>query len=459
MSQINEPIQKLRVFICHASQDKPLVRELYQRLRNEDWIHPWLDEKELHPGEDWRILIDKAVEEAHVVMICLSKNSINKEGFIQKELRYAREISLEKPEGMLFLIPVRLENCDIPRSLRFIQWVNYFGQDKDQNYMVLLESFKIRHKQIIRLEEGQNLLKQDEHRSKPDLQPIINVMSDYYDRLDNLARNPDLFFGVPTGFIDLDRILIGLQPSNFIIVASLPGHGITSLLFSIARNASLLHKKHIAIFLSSGMSNEQAMQRFIARETGIDTRFLHTGRIEDNEWPLINHAMEVLSDSHIFLDDTPSITIPEIKARCLNLALNSQLDLVIVDNLQFLGGNENILEPNKNPNYIDLKVLSLELNVPVLAGIQLTRGIERRIDKRPTLIDLDKFGSLEPSADVVLFLYRPELYEKKSNKMNIAEVIVAKNKYGPIGATELVFIEKLATFYDSATRDFGLTQE
>ena len=128
--------RKLRIFLCHASQDKPIVRELSQRLAEESWIDPWLDEKKLLPGEDWRISIEKAVESADLVVICLSHNSVNKEGFVQKELRYAREISLEKPEGAIFLIPLRLDECDVPRGLRFLQWADYFGVAKEESYQI-----------------------------------------------------------------------------------------------------------------------------------------------------------------------------------------------------------------------------------------------------------------------------------------------------------------------------------
>lgn len=141
--------RKLRVFLCHASQDKPVVRELYQRLLAEGWIDPWLDEENLLPGQEWRLHIEETVERSDIVVICLSNNSVNKEGFVQKELRYAREISLEKPEDTIFLVPLRLENCNVPRGLRFIQWIDYFGKEKDSNYRSLLSSLNLRKEQVI----------------------------------------------------------------------------------------------------------------------------------------------------------------------------------------------------------------------------------------------------------------------------------------------------------------------
>ena len=142
--------RKLRVFLCHSSQDKPIVRELYRRLLAEGWIDPWLDERKLLPGQDWRTNIEEAVESSEVVIICLSNHSVNKEGFVQKEMRYAREISLEKPDDTIFLVPIRLDECDVPRGLRFYQWGNYFDEQKEQSYIDLLESLKIRQEQILR---------------------------------------------------------------------------------------------------------------------------------------------------------------------------------------------------------------------------------------------------------------------------------------------------------------------
>ena len=155
-------IRQLRVFLCHASQDKSIVRELQQQLADEGWIDPWLDEKKLHPGEDWRVSIEEAVESSDLVVICLSNNSVDKEGFVQKELRYAREIALEKPEGTIFLIPLRLEDCDVPRGLRFFQWADYFGEKKEQNYSELLDSFSIRRQQIVRREQERELRQAEE---------------------------------------------------------------------------------------------------------------------------------------------------------------------------------------------------------------------------------------------------------------------------------------------------------
>ncbi len=294
-----------------------------------------------------------------------------------------------------------------------------------------------------------------ERRLKHDLQPISNVLSEYYDRIDTLAKRPDEIVGVPTGFIDLDKMLTGLQPSDLLIIAGRPGQGKTGFLLSIAKNAGLTHKKHVAIF-SLEMSNEQVVQRLIAQETGIDSQRLRTGKLQENEWPLFTHSIEVFGDTHIYLDDTPAITPLQLRTKCRRLHLEFGLDLIIIDYLQLMGGDTRTDNRVQEVSYIsrNLKVLARELNVPVLAAAQLSRAVEQRSDKRPVLSDLRESGSLEQDADIVMFIYRPDQYEKDTVKQNVAEIIVAKHRNGPVGSVELVFRGALAKFENAATRVF-----
>jgi replicative DNA helicase len=448
------PDHKLRIFLCHASQDKPVVRELCQRLGKESWIDPWLDENKLHPGEDWRTTIEKAVESADLVVICLSKNSVNKEGFIQKELRYAREISLEKPEGAIFLIPLRFDDCEVPRGLRFLQWANYFGEDKEQNYEALLESFSFRYKQVIRREESPNLTISSEQRLKENLIPIASVLSDYFDRIDELARSDKDIFGVPTGFIDLDRMLAGLQPGTLSVVSSSPNQGKTSFLLSVAKNATRLFKKHIGIF-SLGMTNEQVVHRFIVQETGIDSQRLRLGRLKEAEWPLFVHAMEVMADAHIYIHKNPTITFQDLKTECQFLAKEFLLDLIIVDNSHLIDNNENTFGRTKDFAFNNLKILSQDLNIPILISVQLTVP-PNRLDRRPVLSDLQEFGSLKEIADVIMFIHNPEIHETEAN--NITEIIVAKQTNGPTGTIDIIFRRNQAKFVDAVQRNDPLIE-
>jgi replicative DNA helicase len=294
-----------------------------------------------------------------------------------------------------------------------------------------------------------------ERRLRHDVQPIRTVLSEYYDRIDDLARRGEDIYGVPTGFIDLDKMLGGLQPSDLLLIAGRPAQGKTGFLVSVAKNAALTHKKHVAIF-SLEMSNEQVAQRLIAQQTGIDSQRLRTGKLQENEWSLFAQAIEVLSDTHIFLDDTPAITPLQLRTKCRRLHLEHRLDLIIVDYLQLMGSDTRNENRVQEVSYIsrNLKVLARELNVPVLAAAQLSRAVEQRSDqhKRPVLSDLRESGSLEQDSDIVMFIYRPDQNEKDTVQQNVAEIIVAKHRNGPMGSIELVFRSSLAKFENAATR-------
>jgi replicative DNA helicase len=292
-----------------------------------------------------------------------------------------------------------------------------------------------------------------ERRMTRDLQFISQVLSDYYDRIDQLARRGEDTFGVPTGFLDLDRLLGGLQPSDFLLIAGRPGTGKTAFMLSAAKNAAQVHKKHVAIF-SLEMSNEQLVQRLLSQETGIDSHRMRTGKLNEEEWPLFTQAIEVLSDTHIYLDDTPGLTPLQLRTKCRRLSMEYHLDLVIVDYLQLMSGGMRIDNRVQEVSYIsrNMKMLARELNVPVLAAAQLSRAIEQRTDKEPQLSDLRESGSLEQDADIVMFIHRPELFDKDTLKQNIAQIKVAKHRNGPVGTIELVFRSSLAKFENAATR-------
>ena len=298
-----------------------------------------------------------------------------------------------------------------------------------------------------------------ERRLKHDLQPISAVLSEYYDRIDELAKRPEEIHGVPTGFIDLDRMLTGLQPSDLLIIAGRPGQGKTGFLLSIAKNAALTHKKHVAIF-SLEMSNEQVVQRLIAQTTEISSQRLRNGKLLESEWPLFTHAIEVLSDTHIYLDDTPAITPLQLRTKCRRLHMEFGIDLVIIDYLQLMGGDSRNDNRVQEVSHISrsLKVLARELNVPVLTAAQLSRAVEQRTDKRPVLSDLRESGSLEQDADIVMFIYRPDEYEKGSDKQNITKIVIAKHRNGPVGEIDLIFRGELTRFENATTTSFNPNQ-
>jgi replicative DNA helicase len=292
-----------------------------------------------------------------------------------------------------------------------------------------------------------------ERRVRHDLQPIQQVLSEVYDRVDQLSRRDDEIFGVPTGLIDLDKLLGGLQKSDLLIIAGRPGAGKTGFMLSIMKNAAMRHKKHIAMF-SLEMSNEQLVQRLIAQETGIDTQRMRTGKLSEEEIPLFTHAIEVLGDTHIYLDDTPAITPMQLRTKCRRLHMEYELDLVVVDYIQLMSSDVRTENRVQEVSYIsrNLKVLARELNIPVLAGAQLSRAVEQRADKRPMLSDLRESGSLEQDSDIVMFIHRPDALEKDSPKSNLAEIMVAKHRNGPTHpGIEMIFLNNLARFENAAS--------
>jgi replicative DNA helicase len=290
-----------------------------------------------------------------------------------------------------------------------------------------------------------------ERRLSRDLQPIQEVLTDYFDRIEELSERDEELIGVPTGFYDLDKMLGGLQKSDLLIVAGRPGMGKTGFLLSVAKNASLTHRKHVAIF-SLEMSNEQVVQRIISQKTGISTQVLRSGKLAPNQWELFTQAIEVLSDTRVFLDDTPALTPLQLRTKCRRLHMEHGLDLVIVDYLQLMTDDTRTDNRVQEVSAIsrNLKVLARELNVPVFAAAQLSRAVEQRSEKRPVLSDLRESGSLEQDADIVMFIYRPEVYEEDTVQENLAEIIVAKHRNGPTGDVQLIFQKNLAKFMNAA---------
>jgi len=298
----------------------------------------------------------------------------------------------------------------------------------------------------------QVLFEVSQRRVSKGLTSLKHILADYYDRVEYLHQHKGEMVGLPTGFIDLDRLLGGLQRSDLVIVAGRPGTGKSSLGMSIARQAALKHNAVVAFF-SLEMSAEQLVQRLIAGETGISSQRLRIGDIHDIEWDKLVKASGTLSEAMIFIDDTASPTPTEIRTKARRLASEYGLGLIIVDYLQLMVGGTRTENRVQEISYISraLKSLARELNVPVLAMSQLSRAVEGRQDKRPILSDLRESGSIEQDADVVLFIYREELYEQNTDRKNIADIIVSKHRNGPTGQVSLRFVSDQTKFVDLDT--------
>ncbi|MEM7029182.1 MAG: replicative DNA helicase [Chloroflexota bacterium] len=292
-----------------------------------------------------------------------------------------------------------------------------------------------------------------ERRSDRDLKPIRQAIDRYYDMIEYRSQHQGELMGIPTGLKDLDKLLGGLQRSDLVILAARPGMGKTSLALSVSLQAARKWNKRIAIF-SLEMSDEQLVQRLLSAETGIDSQRLRLGQIHDDEWPVFIQATSLLADTGIFLDDTPAISVMELRTKARRLEAEHGLDMIIVDYMQLMRGDSRSENRQQEISYISrsLKELARELNIPVLALSQLSRAVESRHDKRPMLSDLRESGSIEQDADVVMFIYRDEIYNPDTEFPNLAEIIVAKHRSGPTGLFSIYFKKQLAQFVDLEIR-------
>jgi replicative DNA helicase len=291
-----------------------------------------------------------------------------------------------------------------------------------------------------------------ERRESKDLVPIKNILANYYDRIEYLQTHREEMGGLPTGFIDMDHLLGGLQRSDLIIVAGRPGMGKTSFALSMAQNAALKHHAVVAFFTLE-MSGEQLAQRMISADTGIDSRRLLIADIQDVEWERFTKSAGTLGETLIFIDDTASPTPLEIRSKCRRLAAEYELDLVVIDYMQLMSGGTRSENRQQEISFISrsLKGLARELRVPVIALSQLSRAVEARQDKKPQLADLRESGSIEQDADIVLFIYREEAYDELTDRRNVADIICAKHRNGPTGTISLRFVKEQTKFMDLAT--------
>ncbi len=304
----------------------------------------------------------------------------------------------------------------------------------------------------------QALFSISEERTTRDLVPVRQIASRYLDRIEELHARGEDIIGVPTSFTDLDRLLGGLNKSDLIIIAARPGMGKTALQMSIGLAAARRFGKRVAIF-NLEMSGEQLVQRMIAAETRIDSQRLRRGDLQEHEWPLFYEAVGRISETDLYIDDTPSITPMQLRTKCRRLYAERGLDLIMVDYLQLMQTERNMNNRVQEISEISraLKGLARELDVPVVAASQLSRAVEQRQDKRPQLSDLRDSGSIEQDADVVMFIYRDDYYNPDSSERpNIAEVSVAKHRNGPTAVIDLFWHGQLATFRNLQRQEITL---
>jgi len=277
--------------------------------------------------------------------------------------------------------------------------------------------------------------------------PIDGILHETFKNLDRIASNPGSVTGVASGLIDLDEITSGFQKGDLAIIAGRPSMGKTALALSIMRNAAIDFKVPVGMF-SLEMANHQLAQRLLCAEGRVDSHLVRTGKLPKNQWKNLSLAVGSLAEAEIYLDDTPAITVLELRAKARRLKAEKNLGLIIIDYLQLMQGPRNIESRQQEISNISrsLKALAKELDVPIIALSQLSRAVEQRSDHRPQLSDLRESGAIEQDADVVIFLYRSWVYSRDEEEKGRAQAIVAKQRNGPIGTVNLSFIDRFARF-------------
>ena len=287
-----------------------------------------------------------------------------------------------------------------------------------------------------------------QNRSGGDYVPIKQVVINALDKIEQASKMSGNVTGIATGFVDLDYRTSGLQPSDLILIAARPSMGKTAFVLNIAQYVAFRSDLTTAIF-SLEMSKEQLVNRLFSLESRVDAQTLRNGNLSDAEWEKLIEGAGVVGRSHLIIDDTPGISISELRSKCRKYKLEQDLKLVIIDYLQLMSGSGKSTD-SRQQEISDisrsLKALARELNVPVIALSQLSRAVEQRPDKRPMMSDLRESGAIEQDADVIMFIYRDDYYNKDTDRKNISEIIIAKQRNGPIGTVELVWLPQYTKF-------------
>ncbi|WP_085522453.1 replicative DNA helicase [Tuberibacillus sp. Marseille-P3662] len=293
------------------------------------------------------------------------------------------------------------------------------------------------------------ILDVSQRKRTSEFQSIKDVLVETYDNIEMLQNRQGEITGIPTGFVELDHMTAGFQKSDLIIVAARPSVGKTAFALNIAQNVATKNDENVAIF-SLEMGAQQLVMRMLCAEGNIDAQRLRTGKLEEDDWQKLAMAMGSLSNAGIYIDDTPGIRVNDIRAKCRRLQQEKGVGMILIDYMQLIRGNSSGQSENRQQEVSEisrtLKAIAREFNVPVIALSQLSRGVESRQDKRPMMSDLRESGSIEQDADIVSFLYRDDYYDQESEKQNIIEIIIGKQRNGPVGNVELAFVKEYNKF-------------
>ena len=288
-----------------------------------------------------------------------------------------------------------------------------------------------------------------QNRNTGDYVPIKEIVLNALDRIEKASKSKGTVTGIPTGFLDLDYKLSGLQPSDLVLIAARPSMGKTAFVLNIAQHVAFKTNRSVAVF-SLEMSKEQLVNRLFSLESQVDSQSLRTGNLKDSDWEKLIESAGIIGKSNLIIDDTPGISVTELRSKCRKYKLEHDLKLIIIDYLQLMSGSIGKRSDSRQQEISEisrsLKAIARELNVPVIALSQLSRAVEQRPDHRPMLSDLRESGAIEQDADVVMFIYRDDYYNKDTDTPNQAEIIIAKQRNGPIGTVNLAWLPDYTKF-------------
>ena len=413
-------------------KDREVIQDIVQLVRDTDFYKP-----------------ENAILFKAILEIDESGQSVD---LVTMTNKLRKENLLEKAGGVFYLGQI----AAAPSTLYNVKQYAKIVQEKSTMRQLIRISDGIRNRCFDDAEPVESILDDAERlvldiskqRQRNDVTRVDEIVPTNLEKIEEAAKQEDEITGIPSGFIDLDHMTNGWQRSDLIILAARPAMGKTALCLNMAANAAIDYHYPVAIF-SLEMSKEQLVMRMLAAAARIDQKRLRTGQLNPDEWGAFMQKIGPLTSAPIYIDDTPAITIRELRAKARRLqSREGDLGLILVDYLQLMGGSGNSENRQQEVSEISrsLKALARELNVPIIALSQLSRTVEQTKDKRPQLSHLRESGSLEQDADIVLFIHREEYYNEDTDRRGIADVIIAKHRNGPTGTVELAFQNELTRF-------------
>ncbi|TCZ75713.1 replicative DNA helicase [Paenibacillus albiflavus] len=412
-------------------RDSETMITAMERLTQDDFFRP------IHQ-RIFEAMIDLANEEEPIDLITLTAKLKDK-GQLEElgGVTYLSELASAVPTAanIEYYAAIVEEKSILRRLIRTATGIVSSGFASEEDVSMLLSDAE------------QRIFEISQRRNANGFISIRDVLMDVFERIEFLYSHKGGTSGIPSGFPDLDKMTNGFQRSDLIIVAARPSVGKTAFALNIAQNVGVRAKETVAIF-SLEMGAAQLVNRMICAEANVDAGRLRTGQLEPEDWEKLTMAIGSLSESQIYIDDSPAVTVADIRAKCRRLKQEHGLGMILIDYLQLIAGRGKGDNRQQEVSEISrtLKQIARELNVPVIALSQLSRGVEQRQDKRPMMSDLRESGSIEQDADIVAFLYRDDYYDKESEKKNTIEIIIAKQRNGPVGTVELAFLKHYNKF-------------